>query len=163
MMRGSLRAIMLSLVSLLFFIRILLVLATSFVVKERTVLPSGLNELSDFPYPNETIVLRIGLAHSDVPSLETMLYYVSDPHSIKYGQHLPRDATLAFLKPAAATTAAIDAWLASHGLTPSRVSPQATGIPQHHYRESIKSSRRSCLSGLFNKKSGREDSANDVM
>ncbi|KAJ7881920.1 family S53 protease [Mycena leptocephala] len=60
--------------------------------------------------------LRIALASSDVAGLEKTLLDVSTPSSFNYGNHLTKAEVNSFLAPPEKAVAAVQAWLASHGL-----------------------------------------------
>ncbi|KAK7050590.1 family S53 protease [Favolaschia claudopus] len=69
-----------------------------------------------------TLNLRIALASSNFAGLEKALYDVSTPSSSSYGNHLSKDEVNAFLAPTAEATAAVQAWLDSHGLSATKSS-----------------------------------------
>ncbi|KAJ7624615.1 family S53 protease [Roridomyces roridus] len=54
---------------------------------------------------DETLTLRIALAHRNLSGLEEMTLAVSDPASMLYGRHLTTDEVLAYVKPAPDTHA----------------------------------------------------------
>ncbi|KAF8190227.1 family S53 protease [Mycena galopus ATCC 62051] len=64
-----------------------------------------------------TISLRIALASSNFAGLEQALYDVSTPSSSNYGNHLSKAEVNAFLAPSTDAVTAVQAWLASYGLT----------------------------------------------
>lgn len=66
---------------------------------------------------NHGVKLRIGLPQPNFSVLEQHLYEVSDPDSPRYGQHLSKEETEELVAPHPDSLAAVENWLASHGLT----------------------------------------------
>lgn len=94
--------------------------------KDQTFWPSYWTYDSSQPISlNEYIQLAIGLPQANAPGLETALLAISDPSSHSYGKFLSKDAALAFLKPKAGTTEAVDAWLRTVKLS---ISPPSVGV-----------------------------------
>ena len=67
-----------------------------------------------------TLTLHLGLAQSNFKGLEDALYAVSTPSSPRYGQHLSKEEAEAFIAPTPKTVAAVNRWLAAHGLAAHR-------------------------------------------
>ncbi|KAJ7682849.1 family S53 protease [Mycena rosella] len=65
---------------------------------------------------SSSLNLRIALPSNDVAGLEKALLDVSTPSSSNYGNHLSKAEVNAFLAPSDEAVAAVQAWLASHGL-----------------------------------------------
>lgn len=69
------------------------------------------------PAPAEHVIpLKIGLPQHNFHLLEHALYEVSHPDHVRYGAHLSKEDVEALIAPHGSSTAAVDAWLESHGL-----------------------------------------------
>ncbi|KAJ7028419.1 subtilisin-like protein [Mycena alexandri] len=66
--------------------------------------------------------LRIALPSSNIAGLEKALLDVSNPSSSNHGNHLSRAQVKAFVAPTDEAAAAVNTWLASHGLGAKTVS-----------------------------------------
>ncbi|KAJ7644369.1 subtilisin-like protein [Roridomyces roridus] len=90
--------------------------------ERRDAAPSGF--ANDGPAPaSATINLRIGLFSNNFPGLEETLFAVSTPGSDLYGQHLSLEEAKAFMEPTTDSLNAVTAWLDSHGLQATVISP----------------------------------------
>ncbi|KAJ7133390.1 family S53 protease [Mycena epipterygia] len=71
---------------------------------------------------SSSLNLRIALPSKDVAGLEKALLDVSTPSSSSYGNHLTKAEVNAFVAPTDEAVAAVQAWLASHGLVANKSS-----------------------------------------
>lgn len=85
------------------------------VVKESITLPKGWVKHST-PSPNHIVSLRIGLPQSNFPTLERLLYEVSDPTHTRYGQHLSKEEVEELVAPYPHSLNAVNDWLSTYGL-----------------------------------------------
>ncbi|KAH9855572.1 family S53 protease-like protein [Lenzites betulinus] len=67
--------------------------------------------------------LRIALVQQDPDAVVNALYNVSDPTSDSYSQHLTQDEAAKLAAPSPDSVAAVNAWLAEHGLTATPLTP----------------------------------------
>ncbi|KAK7035950.1 subtilisin-like protein, partial [Favolaschia claudopus] len=91
-------------------------LADSLVVHERRDAPPAGFVHSGAAPAEQTLNLKIGLAQSNLPGLESALYEVASPGSAKYGQWLSKDQVAAFARPSDETTAAVSQWLSDNDI-----------------------------------------------
>ncbi|KAA1471816.1 family S53 protease [Dentipellis sp. KUC8613] len=90
--------------------------------ERREDLPSGF--VPDGPAPADQVLnLRISLVQNNPSGLEDALYAASTPGSGQYGQNLSKDQVNAFVAPSPDTVSAVNAWLSSHNLTSTTMSP----------------------------------------
>jgi hypothetical protein len=86
-------------------------------LKESIAHPQGWVKQS-IPVPAEhPITLRIGLPQSNFAQLEQHLVEISDPDHWRYGDHLSKAEVEELVKPHPESVDAVDAWLASHGIS----------------------------------------------
>ncbi|KAJ7259960.1 family S53 protease [Mycena haematopus] len=85
-------------------------------------IPPGFAHAGSVPADQE-LTLRIALAHSDIEGLQAQTYAVSDPANKLYGNHLSVEEALKFVRPTPLTNSTVSAWLSSHGITPTPISP----------------------------------------
>ncbi|KAK2463913.1 hypothetical protein APHAL10511_004085 [Amanita phalloides] len=88
---------------------------TEYLVKETINVPGGWVKHSK-PSPGHIISLRIGLPQSNFPILERLLYEVSDPDHVRYGQHLSKVEVEELVAPHPSSLNAVNDWLATYGL-----------------------------------------------
>ncbi|KAF8330248.1 subtilisin-like protein [Amanita rubescens] len=88
---------------------------TAHVVKESISLPNGWVKHST-PFPNHVVSLRIGLPQPHFPTLERILYEVSDPTHVRYGQHLSKEEVEELVAPYPHSLNAVNDWLSTYGL-----------------------------------------------
>jgi tripeptidyl-peptidase I len=87
-------------------------------VKESVNAPRGWTKRDDVPVPADyPLRLRIGLPQARFDELEKHLYEVSNPSHLRYGQHLSKVEVESLVAPHEDSLNAVDAWLASHGIT----------------------------------------------
>ncbi|KAA1471817.1 family S53 protease [Dentipellis sp. KUC8613] len=84
--------------------------------------PSGFVPDGSAP-ADQLLHLRISLVQSNPAGLEDALYAASTPCSGQYGQNLSKDQVNAFVAPSPDTVLAVNAWLSSHNLTSTTISP----------------------------------------
>lgn len=78
--------------------------------------PAGWS-LTGTPSDSSTIVLQVALAQQNLDQLESKLASVSSPSSPSYGQYLDMDEVNAIFAPSASSSAAVETWLKSAGVT----------------------------------------------
>ena len=78
--------------------------------------PTGWNEV-DTPSQSSQLVLQVALTLQNVDQLESRLAAVSMPESSSYGKYLDLDDVNAIFGPSKASTAAVESWLKSYGVT----------------------------------------------
>ncbi|KAF8912397.1 peptidase S8/S53 domain-containing protein [Mucidula mucida] len=78
-------------------------------------------EFHSIPNAGEVIELRIGLRQGRVDELISSLYEVSEPGHQRYGKHLSKAQVDALAAPHADSVAAVEAWLAHHGVASESV------------------------------------------
>ncbi|KAI8970637.1 family S53 protease-like protein [Trametes punicea] len=88
----------------------------------RDVLPSGFS-LAGPAAPNNPLRLRIALSQKSPNAVVDALNSVSDPASDKYGQHLSKEEAAQLAAPDPDSVAAVNAWLAEHGLNATPLTP----------------------------------------
>ena len=88
---------------------------TAHVVKESISLPNGWVKHSA-PSPNHVVSLRIGLPQPHFPTLEHILYEVSDPTHTRYGKHLSKEEVEELVAPYPHSLNAVNDWLSTYGL-----------------------------------------------
>ena len=71
----------------------------------------------DTPSPSSQMVLQVALAQQNIDQLESRLAAVSMPNSNTYGQYLDLDDVNAIFGPSEASSAAVESWLQSYGVT----------------------------------------------
>ncbi|KAF7319289.1 ATP-binding cassette transporter [Mycena chlorophos] len=65
---------------------------------------------------------RVALVPNNIAGLESELYAVSDPSSSRYGQHLTADQVAEYVKPDAASLAAVTSWLQANNIASKPIS-----------------------------------------
>ncbi|KAF7319284.1 ATP-binding cassette transporter [Mycena chlorophos] len=65
---------------------------------------------------------RVALVPNNIAGLESELYAVSDPSSSRYGQHLTPDQVAEYVKPDAASLAAVTSWLQANNIASKSIS-----------------------------------------
>jgi len=84
------------------------------------------------PSPSKPLAFRIAMAQPDGGVLfEQTLYDLSTPDSLRYGQHLKRDALKVMLRPAPAATSAVLQWLKDGGIPESAIDDEGEWINFH--------------------------------
>lgn len=91
-----------------------------FLVKESISLPNGWVKHST-PSPDHVISLRIGLPQPNFPTVERILYEVSDPDHTRYGKHLSKAEVEDLVAPYPDSLNAVNDWLATHGLGEDKI------------------------------------------
>lgn len=89
---------------------------THMVLKERVAVPRGWHRVGAAA-DHDVVTLSLSLKQVQRGSIEDKLDRTSDPDSPEYLQHLSRKQVLALLKPSAASSQAVDAWLGHHNLS----------------------------------------------
>ncbi|KAK6392809.1 hypothetical protein LTR65_002890 [Meristemomyces frigidus] len=89
-------------------------------VKESHPVPRGWRRTSR-AHPADSISLQIALEQGDFAGLEQSLYEVSTPDHPRYGQHLSAAEVHDLIKPSEDALAAVQAWLAGHGIVSDHV------------------------------------------
>ena len=84
-------------------------------LKESVPPPHNWIDLGRAP-PAQPIPLRIALPQTRFDELERHLYETSDPHHVRYGQHLLKEQVEELVKPPAHSVDAVDAWLTQYGI-----------------------------------------------
>ncbi|KAL7929774.1 peptidase S8/S53 domain-containing protein [Trichoderma chlorosporum] len=79
-------------------------------------LPQGWKAASA-PSPSSQITLQVALTQQNIDQLESRLAAVSTPNSKTYGNYLDVDEINEIFAPSNASTAAVESWLQSHGVT----------------------------------------------
>lgn len=69
------------------------------------------------PNPSSQIVLQVALTQQNIDQLESRLAAVSTPNSSSYGKYLDIDEINEIFAPSNASSAAVESWLQSHGVT----------------------------------------------
>jgi tripeptidyl-peptidase-1 len=69
------------------------------------------------PSPSSQIVLQVALTQQNIDQLESKLAAVSTPNSNNYGKYLDLDEINEIFAPSNASSAAVESWLKSHGVT----------------------------------------------
>ncbi|KAI0353320.1 family S53 protease-like protein [Trametes cingulata] len=90
--------------------------------ERREDLPLGFS-LAGAAAPSTPLKLRIALAQNSPDAVVDALYSVSDPSSDKYGQHLSKDEAAQLAAPNPDSVAAVNDWLAEHGLKATALTP----------------------------------------
>ncbi|KAL7953341.1 peptidase S8/S53 domain-containing protein [Trichoderma compactum] len=90
--------------------------AGSVLVESLEKLPHGW-EAASAPSPSAQITLQVALTQQNIDQLESRLAAVSTPNSKTYGNYLDLDEVNEIFAPSAASTAAVESWLKSHGVT----------------------------------------------
>ncbi|KAI0368558.1 family S53 protease-like protein [Pilatotrama ljubarskyi] len=90
--------------------------------ERREHLPLGFS-LAGPAAPSTPLKLRIALAQNDPNAVVNALYSVSDPSSDRYGQHLSKDEAAKLAAPNSRSLAAVNSWLAEHGLNATTLTP----------------------------------------
>ncbi|KAH9913294.1 family S53 protease [Fomitopsis serialis] len=91
------------------------------VQESRTSPPSGYT-VTGSATPDAVLTLRLALTQSDYTGLVDALYDVSTPSSASYGAYLSKEDVEAYMAPTAASTSAVNAWLAENGLQATTLS-----------------------------------------
>ena len=78
--------------------------------------PSGWTEV-DTPSLSSQLVLQVALAQQNIDQLESRLAAVSTPNSATYGKYLDLDDVNEIFGPSKASSAAVESWLQSYGVT----------------------------------------------
>lgn len=77
---------------------------------------------------DKVIKLRLNLAGNNIDGLEEHLNTVSDPNSATFRQWLTKEQVEAYTTPSGETSAAVSAWLASHGISAENITPAGDWI-----------------------------------
>jgi tripeptidyl-peptidase-1 len=86
------------------------------VLEQLAQVPSGWSEV-DTPSQSSQLVLQVALAQQNIDQLESRLAAVSMPNSTTYGKYLDLDDVNAIFGPSKASSAAVQSWLRSYGVT----------------------------------------------
>ena len=90
--------------------------ATSGLTLRQTVMPPhGWTQLGRAP-ATHVVQLHIALPQPRFPELEWHLAEISDPHNVRYGAHLSKEAVEELVAPHPSSVDAVHAWLAGHGI-----------------------------------------------
>ncbi|KAK2463896.1 hypothetical protein APHAL10511_004068 [Amanita phalloides] len=100
--------------------------STEHLVKETVTIPRGWVKHSKAS-PDHVISLRIGLPQPNFPTLERLLYEVSDPDHSRYGQHLSKAEVEKLVAPHSGSVTAVNGWLAAYGLGEPEISRSPAG------------------------------------
>ncbi|KAL7943618.1 peptidase S8/S53 domain-containing protein [Trichoderma barbatum] len=90
--------------------------SASVLVESLEKLPHGWRA-SSAPIPSSQIVLQVALTQQNIDQLESRLAAVSTPNSKTYGKYLDLDEINDIFAPSNASSAAVESWLQSHGVT----------------------------------------------
>ncbi|TFY63839.1 hypothetical protein EVG20_g6158 [Dentipellis fragilis] len=90
--------------------------------ERREEVPSGFVQNGPAP-ADQVLKLRISLVQNNSAGLEDALYAASASGSGQYGQNLSKDQVNTFVAPSPDTVSAVNAWLSSHNLTSTTISP----------------------------------------
>jgi tripeptidyl-peptidase-1 len=86
------------------------------VLEQLAQVPSGWSEV-DTPSQSSQLVLQVALAQQNIDQLESRLAAVSMPNFTTYGKYLDLDDVNAIFGPSKASSAAVESWLQSYGVT----------------------------------------------
>ncbi|KAI0356301.1 family S53 protease [Trametes cingulata] len=92
------------------------------VLESRAAVPTAFSRAGPAP-PDATLNLQLALVPSNLAGLHKALYDVSDPTSPLYGQHLSKQEAASFVTPKPESVAAVNAWLAAHGINATTITP----------------------------------------
>ncbi|KAI0044866.1 family S53 protease [Auriscalpium vulgare] len=95
--------------------------------ERRDDVPHGFTHKGPAP-ADQTLTLRLALAHTDVGGLQDALYDVSTPGSSNYGQHLSKEDLAKYVAPTPESAAAVTSWLSENGLSATVLSPAGDWI-----------------------------------
>jgi tripeptidyl-peptidase-1 len=85
-------------------------------VEQLANVPAGWS-VAHTPSASTQIVLQVALAQQNIDQLEAKLAAVSTPGAPAYGQYLDLQQVNAIFAPSSQSTAAVESWLKSHGVT----------------------------------------------
>ncbi|UKZ81685.1 hypothetical protein TrVFT333_009457 [Trichoderma virens FT-333] len=91
-------------------------ISASVLVESLEKLPHGWKAASA-PSPSSQITLQVALTQQNIDQLESRLAAVSTPNSKTYGNYLDLDEINEIFAPSDASSAAVESWLHSHGVT----------------------------------------------
>ncbi|KAI5288248.1 vesicle formation at the endoplasmic reticulum [Ascosphaera aggregata] len=83
--------------------------------------PKGWKKNPQAPSPDVVLRLHLSLASENPEALEKKLLSISTPGTEDYGKHLTQDELQELLQPSAESTAAVESWLKSGGVSPSSI------------------------------------------
>ncbi|KAJ7883135.1 Pro-kumamolisin, activation domain-containing protein [Mycena leptocephala] len=97
------------------------------VLERRDSPPPGFSPLGP-PAEDDILTLRLALPSRSIPDLHNVVYEISTPGNICYGQYLTQDEIAQFVAPTTNTVSRVTSWLSSNNLTATRISPAGEWI-----------------------------------
>ncbi|KAJ7845098.1 family S53 protease, partial [Mycena leptocephala] len=97
------------------------------VLERRDSPPPGFSRLGP-PAEDDILTLRLALPSRSIPDLHDVVYEISTPGNIRYGQYLTPDEITQFVAPATDTVSRVTSWLSSNNLTATPITPAGEWI-----------------------------------